>query len=462
MSETFRPVSDELDVSGSYTDFVLLREGANTRLFRASKAGKYFAIKTTKDNSAMQLAMLKREYELSVKLNHFHLPHFFTYEAHTPVGPGIVMEYVDGRSLNEFLAENPPLDTRRRVLAQIFTAVGYIHKNGIIHNDLKPENILITYANNDVKLLDFGLSNTDAHYLTKTLGCTRDYASPELLAQSEDIDARSDIYSIGKIMQRIFPHRYRRFWKKCLRENRDKRWDNVDQLYRSWNKADSYKIYFWLVFVMLVLVGATFFVSNRGTIDEAQQQQLLDSLSSARSEMVKAQNEAADAKMEVVKTQHQLDSVTAIQQKTEAEQRRVKQERDSLVNGMKKAIENRYKIADDSVKIIPFQEFALFVYLNATKEAQEITKRYASMTEDEVTKAVLTDVSTQMYSYYAELYNKTLKKKSVHDLDNTSDEFYFYYELYTNNKPYRKFNPAKDKVVNLYKKAEEDAKRITE
>ena len=100
VSETFRPVTPSLDVSGSYTDIVLLREGVNMRLYRASKAGKYFAIKTTKDNLALQLAMLKREYELSIALDHYHLPHFYTFEPNSPVGPGIVMEYVDGRNLN--------------------------------------------------------------------------------------------------------------------------------------------------------------------------------------------------------------------------------------------------------------------------------------------------------------------------------------------------------------------------
>ena len=74
-----------------------------SRLYRVSKAGKYLVIKTTKDNSAMQLAMLKREYELSIKLDHYHLPHFYTYDTNTPVGPGFVMEYIDGRNLTQFL-----------------------------------------------------------------------------------------------------------------------------------------------------------------------------------------------------------------------------------------------------------------------------------------------------------------------------------------------------------------------
>jgi serine/threonine protein kinase len=202
-SETFRPVTVNLDTTSSFTDPVLLRETANARLYRMSKAGKHFIIKTTKDNSAMQLSILKREYEMSISFNHYHIAHHYTYETQTPIGPGIVMEYIDGRNLGEYLAENPSSDSRRRVFYQILDAVAYIHKCGIIHNDLKPENILISRANNDVKLIDFGLSDNDAHYLAKTLGCTPTYASPELLSHGSAIDARSDIYSLGRIMQLI-------------------------------------------------------------------------------------------------------------------------------------------------------------------------------------------------------------------------------------------------------------------
>lgn len=50
-SETFKPVTPQLDVSDSYSDPVLLRETTTARLYRISKAGKYFIIKTAKDNS---------------------------------------------------------------------------------------------------------------------------------------------------------------------------------------------------------------------------------------------------------------------------------------------------------------------------------------------------------------------------------------------------------------------------
>ena len=275
ISDTFQPVRSSLDDTQSgYHDFVLLRETASARLYRVSKSGKHFIIKTPIDNSAMRLSMLKREYEMAISLNHHHLPHFFTYESHTPVGPGIVMEYIDGRNLNEYLAENPSLDSRRRVFYQLLDAVAYIHKNGIIHNDLKPENILISRANNDVKLIDFGLSDNDAHYLAKTLGCTPDYASPELLAQSDDIDARSDIYSLGRIMQRIFGHKFSRISHRCTSHDRNRRYDNVDQIRRKFYTISTpiYKTAITLIIVIIV-IPALFYAYNSYTSYCQEQEQ---------------------------------------------------------------------------------------------------------------------------------------------------------------------------------------------
>ena len=217
-----------------FYDFKLLKATAYATLYRASKAGKYFLVKTTKDNSEQQLAMLKREYELSIGCDHPHIVHIYTWEENLPIGAGIVMEYIEGRMLAEYLAENPPMTDRRRIFEELLSAVGYIHKRGVIHNDLKPGNILITRANNTLKLIDFGLADNDSQFAMRTLGCTPQYASPELRTQSRVIDARSDIYSIGVIMNDIFGGRYHNIAKRCLNINPDKRYENITALQLAW------------------------------------------------------------------------------------------------------------------------------------------------------------------------------------------------------------------------------------
>ena len=247
----------------NFHDYKLLKTTAYSKLWRVSRDGKYFLIKTTKDNSEYQQKMLRREYEISIGCDNPNIVHVFTYERNLPEGEGIVMEYIEGRTLDEFLLEKPLLKTKQRIFGELLSAVNYLHKRGIIHNDLKPENILITRADNTLKIIDFGLADNDAFYVLKTLGCTQRYASPELLSQDvrtrlatskQKIDARSDIYSIGIIMQDIFDGRYKRIINKCIKENVGSRYSDISSLQRKWNGRN--KVWKYLAVIVILLVAA--------------------------------------------------------------------------------------------------------------------------------------------------------------------------------------------------------------
>lgn len=247
----------------NFHDYKLLKTTAYSKLWRVSRDGKYFLIKTTKDNSEHQISMLRREYELSIGCDNPNIVHVFTYERNLPEGEGIVMEYIEGRTLDEFLLEKPSLKSKQRIFGELLSAVNYLHKRGIIHNDLKPENILITRADNTLKIIDFGLADNDAFYVLKTLGCTQRYASPELLSQDvrtrlatskQKIDARSDIYSIGIIMREIYDGRYKRIINKCIKEKADDRFSDVAALQRKWNGRN--KIWKYLLVFLILFVAA--------------------------------------------------------------------------------------------------------------------------------------------------------------------------------------------------------------
>lgn len=254
-SETFKPVGCDTVYSSGYSMPELYAETSSAILYRVRKAGKYFIIKTPKENSGRGIAMLQREYELSIGLSHPNVVNVFTYEESTVVGPGIVMEYVDGRSLTAFIKENPTLPMRRRVFEQLLQAVAYMHRSNIVHNDIKPDNILITRAGNDVRLIDFGLADDDAHYLARTLGCTPAYASPELLAREDDIDVRSDIYSLGVVMKEVFGSRYSRISSKCLNINKVYRYANAEELLNAFSHRNRRaKITLSVILFMLVLL----------------------------------------------------------------------------------------------------------------------------------------------------------------------------------------------------------------
>lgn len=118
----------------------------------------------------------------------------------------IVMEYVSGKNLEEYLTGQRsllPTDAAKLSL-NIFKAIKEVHNCGVIHRDLKPGNIILQNEDSlDVKIIDFGISKLiDASTLTTTgqgMG-TFAYMPPEQLTSARDIDYRADYYSIGAMM----------------------------------------------------------------------------------------------------------------------------------------------------------------------------------------------------------------------------------------------------------------------
>jgi serine/threonine-protein kinase len=122
----------------------------------------------------------------------------------------IVMEYIEGVSLKDYITSNSPLPVNQAVefAIKISNAIGYAHTKGLIHRDIKPQNILLT-ADLDIKVTDFGIAKGlgDAT-LTQTgftLG-TVHYFSPEQ-AQGKPAMAQSDLYSIGIVLYEMLTGR---------------------------------------------------------------------------------------------------------------------------------------------------------------------------------------------------------------------------------------------------------------
>ena len=248
-----RPIRQAEPKSREYCDPVLIKDGTVSCLYRVSRAGKYFIIKTAKGESGVYADLIRREYELSIALSHPYIVSVFTYEEVTPVGPGIVMEYIDGYTLTEFLAQNPSGKLRQRVVDQLLDAVAYLHKKGIVHNDLKPDNILISRVDNTLKIIDFGMSDNDAYFLYKGLGCTPQYASPELKANKQT-DCRSDIYSLGFLMRDILGKRYAAIASRACNPIPQKRYADVAQIQKALSRRRNVlPVIFGVLLVILTL-----------------------------------------------------------------------------------------------------------------------------------------------------------------------------------------------------------------
>jgi serine/threonine-protein kinase len=105
--------------------------------------------------------------------------------------PVVVMEYIEGQNLAEFLRKTQGVPERQAInfTCQLCLALEYAHERGILHLDIKPSNILIQ-TDGLLKLTDF------AHTSHGTMG----YRSPEQVHRSEDLDQRADIFAAGKVL----------------------------------------------------------------------------------------------------------------------------------------------------------------------------------------------------------------------------------------------------------------------
>lgn len=198
---------------------------------------------------AENLARLQREYKQMERLfGNDHIVRCIDWRDDPKVGPCIVMEYIDGMRLDDFLNTKPSAKDRKRILLELLDALEFIHSHQVVHNDLKPENILITRNGHNVKLIDFGYADSDAD-LEKATGGTTAYASPELLNQ-EATDVTSDIFSLGFVIKALFPYRYGRVVRKCQRKTASKRFQGVAMVGKAMRQSDRFK---WLALVMIAL-----------------------------------------------------------------------------------------------------------------------------------------------------------------------------------------------------------------
>ena len=127
----------------------------------------------------------------------------------------LVLEYVEGTSLRQAIAEGP-METSRAVhiAEQIASALGRAHQLGIVHRDLKPDNVMLVTRDDDadfVKVLDFGIAKVPVgemdpgvkHSTLTQSGMvygTPEYMSPEQALGQSDVDGRADLYALGVIL----------------------------------------------------------------------------------------------------------------------------------------------------------------------------------------------------------------------------------------------------------------------
>ena len=183
--------------------------------------------------------------------------HTYAVENDPIAGRCIVMEYIDGRTLSQFLNEKPTKSRRKRVLLQLLNAMEYYHAKQITHRDLKPSNILITANGDNVKLIDFGLADTDDSAVLKGPAYTKAYAAPEQLKEGMSVDCRTDIYAFGVLLRQIFPHRYGSIARGCTRYKPEDRYQTAADICNAIERYDTVRKILPIVAVVFVATVTT-------------------------------------------------------------------------------------------------------------------------------------------------------------------------------------------------------------
>lgn len=191
------------DAFGGLQEIYVSPEGFS-RLYRCRRFGRLVVLKALKPSfvgNPFYEQALHKEFSIGYPLEHPHICRTLGWEQLPELGHCILLEYVDGISLREWidrgLLTRPLAD---KLIGELCDALSYMHTRQVIHRDLKPENILVTFNGNNVKLIDFGLSDADDFDVLKIPAGTRCYVAPEVLKAGEAVDLRADIFSLGVIL----------------------------------------------------------------------------------------------------------------------------------------------------------------------------------------------------------------------------------------------------------------------
>jgi len=217
---------EEVESIGPYTGMKLLGSGGMGAVVLAMQekpVRRKVAVKLLRlgmlEGNSMALARFQFERQALAQMNHPNIAAVFEAGSTRLGNPYYVMEWIDGIEITRYCDQNHlSLNKRIELFKQVCEAVEHAHQRGILHRDLKPANILVTTQSGRAvpKLIDFGVAKRmeateDAVVSSDSeeMVGTPMYMSPEqIYGRSEDIDTRSDLYSLGVVLYELLCGHY--------------------------------------------------------------------------------------------------------------------------------------------------------------------------------------------------------------------------------------------------------------
>lgn len=262
-----------------FDNAILLEDSGSTCItYRVRVDGKTQFLKKLKpelEGNPRFTSLFTKEFYVGQQLSHPNLVRYNRLEIESKEGSFMLMDYVDGQTLEDYLKDQPEFFRNKanlkKFISQLLDVLHYLHSRQILHLDLTPTNIMLTRVNHDLKLLDLGYCYTDS--FNTSIGKTDEYAAPEQMGNSIlDIDVRTDLYAVGRMLQEIersigtsLPKTYRELMLLCLQEQIGKRPETAMDCIRLIQKeksGNSWKGVLITGVILLVLIGTAFSIKS--------------------------------------------------------------------------------------------------------------------------------------------------------------------------------------------------------
>lgn len=244
-------------------------------IVKASREGKPVILKGLKkewrDKSQFH-TLLKKEYDRCHPFDHPNIVKYIDFTTTDDYGPCIVEEYVDGRSLSDYLKEDHSVDEKLAILHQICDALGYLHETNTMHRNLKASNILVSRSGDQVKVIDMRPPFADDLHVGYS---SMVHIAPEQKDGTVAIDGRADIFSLGVVMKDFdLPDQYSPIIEKCTSFSRGDRYMDAAEVAEALDSAgtvvSSRKPWIiGIIAVVMVIVAVLLF--GRHSVSDGQQ-----------------------------------------------------------------------------------------------------------------------------------------------------------------------------------------------